>query len=737
MQVGAFMSEKKMVPASDVILLGGGPSHLEAIRKYAYFKQKPYRLSLICDQAFSYPKSLLPYILSGNISVQDVAIDLGHLCTQAETRFFCQRVIHIDTFEKSLTLANGFKIFYDLISLDIGSQPMPDNLSANLAQISLGMHPLTQLLENIKTIEQQSLDRSSPFHLAISGGNINSFEIIWSLKQRFKELIRNRKLVLTFIENKLDKRIIPKHLFDFMIAKLNREGVNIYGPAYIVDYKKDEMQLVLSDNSHVPCRSLIWANIISAPTWLSQTNIKLDKNGFIRTLPNFESVSHPTVFACGESITLPGHTISVKMNFDKKMASILSENITRTFRGFSQLKYRPSTKNATIYLSNTKSLLVYSHLKYSSRFIALLTKKLEQKFWHKYICVPLPPRVSTYIESGQVNFAPIGGEGSRLPFDILKSCDTYQKNYVMGLPYIWKEKSEVSIAINLRNFTLNHFSFGQISINHLLNFLFCFGCKTADIHSNISIPYAPKMAMKRDFREFLKAFESMSTPFGITLKCINGQAASEASLSLLGKGFIETNLPAFLEITQPCDLILTKPLGTGIAAAGFQRYHVSSQNFLTIQRYMRQSHFVIGSILKNFNILSLFPIAGHGLANEAAQLMNENLIMEINLAKVPILPGVEQALLNGIRTSLHVQNRLQFTSTLETINKKWLHLAEVLFDPQTSGPVVVACHSSDTKKLLAELQNAGYSDAALIGEIKEKGELHHGKLIIRYFENSR
>jgi selenide,water dikinase len=49
-------------------------------------------------------------------------------------------------------------------------------------------------------------------------------------------------------------------------------------------------------------------------------------------------------------------------------------------------------------------------------------------------------------------------------------------------------------------------------------------------------------------------------------------------------------------------------------------------------------------------------------------------------------------------------------------------IGELIFDPQTSGGLLIALPPNDALKLLAELQAAGNMDAAIVGRVDPRGE---------------
>jgi selenide,water dikinase len=56
------------------------------------------------------------------------------------------------------------------------------------------------------------------------------------------------------------------------------------------------------------------------------------------------------------------------------------------------------------------------------------------------------------------------------------------------------------------------------------------------------------------------------------------------------------------------------------------------------------------------------------------------------------------------------------------------YLTNLLFDPQTSGGLLIAVAKNKASRLIDAMHNAGVSDAAIVGEVVSKPK---GKIIVR------
>ena len=90
----------------DVFLVGGGHSHVLLMRRWAMKPMPGVRLTLISTDAHTPYSGMLPGLVAGHYSVDDIHVDLRTLSTWAGIRFIEESVtaINLDRKEVSLSL---------------------------------------------------------------------------------------------------------------------------------------------------------------------------------------------------------------------------------------------------------------------------------------------------------------------------------------------------------------------------------------------------------------------------------------------------------------------------------------------------------------------------------------------------------------------------------------------------------------------------------------------------------
>ena len=135
---------------------------------------------------------------------------------------------------------------------------------------------------------------------------------------------------------------------------------------------------------------------------------------------------------------------------------------------------------------------------------------------------------------------------------------------------------------------------------------------------------------------------------------------------------------------------------------------------------MAKSNRRAASLFDSMNVIAATDITGFGLARHAMNLSKrvgaKGCIL--NLPDLPLLPGADQLLSSGVRSSLHEQNREAVTISPHRLGKvtELSTREEALFDPQTSGGLLGALPKKNAQDLVNRLNENGHN-AAIIGRL--------------------
>ena len=125
-------------------------------------------------------------------------------------------------------------------------------------------------------------------------------------------------------------------------------------------------------------------------------------------------------------------------------------------------------------------------------------------------------------------------------------------------------------------------------------------------------------------------------------------------------------------------------------------------------------------IARRYEVHAATDVTGFGFLGHLHEMMGDRLACRIDAKAVPVLPGAWEAAEGFLYTAAGQRNR-NHTGPFVQFEKVPFAMEEILFDPQTSGGLLLAAAPQDAAGLEAELQAAGLP-AAIVGEICKKDE---------------
>ena len=167
-------------------------------------------------------------------------------------------------------------------------------------------------------------------------------------------------------------------------------------------------------------------------------------------------------------------------------------------------------------------------------------------------------------------------------------------------------------------------------------------------------------------------------------------------------------------------LILTKALGTGTLTAGLKRSQLTEAEISDALSSMSQINSVLDllSEVDASHIHAATDITGFGFLGHSLQMAKASQkSFSIRFSNLPRFERVQECLERGFLTKAHRTNQqyVEDSVDLKTLNE-WQK--QLLFDPQTSGGLLLSVSPSAAPQILKQLQNR-FRSAALVGEVQD------------------
>jgi selenide, water dikinase len=170
---------------------------------------------------------------------------------------------------------------------------------------------------------------------------------------------------------------------------------------------------------------------------------------------------------------------------------------------------------------------------------------------------------------------------------------------------------------------------------------------------------------------------------------------------------------------QPGDqLILTKPLGTGVVTTALKNERARAEHVDAAVKVMSRLNRDASRMAQRFGVHAMTDITGYGLTGHGREMAQASGVdLHIAYSALPWLPGALEYAEEGVFPGGTGRNQQYFGQWVEVPPDFGEAHEGLLFDPQTSGGLLMAVPASKAEVLLRSLLAAG-DNAVVIGEVR-------------------
>lgn len=165
-------------------------------------------------------------------------------------------------------------------------------------------------------------------------------------------------------------------------------------------------------------------------------------------------------------------------------------------------------------------------------------------------------------------------------------------------------------------------------------------------------------------------------------------------------------------------LIVTKPLGVSIINSAYMINECSEETFEICVRQMTTLNKYSAEIMEDYPVNSCTDITGFGFLGHLVEMLDNKYSAEILSENIPVLPEAHRCAGEFIITSGGQLNRNYLQDKVE-FRVKDFALEEIMYDPQTSGGLLISIPSEYAEELLEKLNRLEIK-SAIVGRVTEK-----------------
>lgn len=211
-------------------------------------------------------------------------------------------------------------------------------------------------------------------------------------------------------------------------------------------------------------------------------------------------------------------------------------------------------------------------------------------------------------------------------------------------------------------------------------------------------------------------------------------ACAKAGIAIVGGHSIDTQEPIYgLAVTGECArsalktnadasggdvLILTKPLGVGIYSAALKRGALDSVCYDEMLASTTQLNDVGATLGMDADVRAITDVTGFGLLGHGLEVARaSDVCLRLHMDAVPLFEQAEKLARAGVITGASERNWASLRDSIHGASALEDWRIALLTDPQTSGGLLLSVARDSAERVLALVRNAGFTKAAIIGEV--------------------
>ena len=745
----------------DLVLLGGGHSHVAVLKRFGMKPLAGVRITMICRDVLTPYSGMLPGHVAGHYRHDEMHIDLAVLSRFAGARLYRSAVTGLDLERRLVLCDNRPPVPFDVISINTGATPDMSAVSG-AAETAVPVKPIGGFIERWNDLRRRATAHDGPLRIAVVGAGAGGVEILLAIRHA---LAGAAGCDTSFRLLSASPEILPE--FGRRVQRAFRRilavrGVAVHAGDPVIEVTPGRLHTAAGQTFEAD--EILWVTGARAPLWPAKAGLDVDDNGFIRVTDTLQSTSHPGVFAAGDIAAVVDHPRPKSGVFAVRQGRPLARNLRRALLGRPPVPFRPQSRFLSLVSTGDRyAVASRGPWTFAGRLVWTWKDWIDRRFMDRYNRLPdmpetpaadLPPGLADPRTLADLSAEAMrcGGCGAKVGASVLgrvmaRLAPVSRDDVVIGL-----SQSDDAAVVDppsgqfmvhtvdsFRAMIDDPYLFGRIAANHALGDIYAMAASPQTALAVATVPFGPEHKTEDLLAQMMTGAVEVLNAAGCALVGGHTGEGCELSLGFAVNGLVARERVACKDGLRPGDvLVLTKPLGTGTLLAADMRGKARGRWISAAIDHMMQSSRAAAECLFEHGADAATDVTGFGLLGHLAGLVEASAVdAEIDLDMVPLLDGAEETMRMGIESTLQPENmRLgRHVANHEDVRGDCRY--PLIYDPQTAGGIVAGIPADRADACIAALRERGYGAATRIGAVHgQSGHPARIRIVVGPLESS-
>ena len=698
-----------------LVLVGGGHTHVQVLKRH---RERPFaaRVSIVLDQPESVYSGMVPGFVAGQYTATDLTLDVWALARTANVRVIDGAATRIDTERGRIEVAGRAPVAFDTASIDIGSTVAGLDLPG-VREHALATRPIGQFVARLDARLASAGSPLADAHdnapIVVVGAGAAGMELAWCLRARTKRpvvLIGDPAPVWAWSQA---RRPDDVKLVTGKVSEVSAQGVR------------------LDSGETLEAALVVWATGASALPLGAASDLPCD-NGYICVGPTLQVEGHPNVYAVGDCArVLDPRTkkpIPKAGVYAVREGPVLCANLDARLTGTAQQPYVPQRDFlALLNRGDGTAVGKRAGLTFAGPWVWRLKDRIDRRFMAMFQMIDAQGGPVQMAGTPAMQDMACGGCAAKVgPAELhsaLASLPAAPPDPTVELGLAKPDDAavvripgtDVRIGLTVDAFTAfcdDPWVVGRVAATNAVNDLYVKGIEPRWALAMVAVPDEPGV-----LEEVMSGMRSTLDALGISLVGGHSVRADVLSVGLSVTGTMtaatgaEHSAPRTGGAAGGDVLLLTRGLGSGVLLRANGFGWARGAHVREAMRWMARSHRNAARALRGLEIHDATDVTGFGLYGHLAGMLTRGattLSADLEIAQLPLYAGVSELFTAGVRSTFHAQNARGVPGVAVSGPARHAHrLAEIGFDPQTAGPLLLAVPEAAVAGVITALADAG------------------------------
>lgn len=712
----------------DLVLVGAGHTNMHIVRMFRMHPIPGVRLTVISPTGIAPYSGMLPGTLAGLYSPDDMVVDLYRAVEPSGMQLIVASATGLDPKKRRVYLQDRPPVRYDVCCVGIGSVPARRDLWARNERV-LSIKPMATFLDRLDA-QLGQLSGTEPIRVCIVGGGAAGTEVTFCLEAYLEKRGLSASVCLIDSGDEILSNYLPKTK-QLAAREMSRRGIRVLTNRLVTDITAST--LVFEDGEEEPADLVIWAAAAAPPEVLDQFALPKAEDGFLAVEKTLQSTDGSRVFVVGDTASFVQDPVPKAGVYAVREGPVLWDNIRRMLNNQPLVEYEPQSGFMSLLATGDgRAIGQYLGVSLHAGWVWKLKDYIDRRFMRMHQAYePMDPSAMSVEDQedsapamkcrgcgGKVGAGVLSAALERLRETGSQSVNLMEPDDAAIIDLTGGPSNIVSVDF-FQAFLSDPFLVGRVAALNALSDIWAMGADPTGALAMVTLPEAAPGLQTETLFQLLAGGVYELDRAGADLLGGHTIESPEMTIGYTTLGRMPDTREPFRKsgVREGDRLILTRPLGTGTLLAGIGECLTRSEWMHSLLTHMLVSNQSAAAIARDFEIVAATDVTGFGLAGHLLEMLTaSNLAASLHLDEIPLHDGFEELTAAGIRSTLYESNRdaaQNDGAARELPNAAAVH---ALFDPQTSGGLLLAVPPAKADEVLAALHQADCSRARIIGE---------------------